>query len=700
MHLRLRSRVLSIVALGAALTATGLTTPGIHQAQAAGPRGFAYVVNNLSDSVTTISVSTGGTATIKVGAGPTAVAIAPNGEEAYVANGRSGDVSVLDTGDKRQVATVPVGSRPSGVAFGADGTRAYVANAGSNTVSVIDTAQRRVVATIGVGSSPGALAVTPDGARLYVANNGSGTVSVIDTTSNTKLSDDSVGKRPIALAVLPDGSKVLVADNGSNDVSVLDVGTDKVTQTVAAGSGPSGIAVSPDGTRAYVSNVDSDDVTVLKADVQRVYSIDRGATIDVGSHPLGVAVSPDGEKVYVPDNGGKKTSVIETDDNSVSTSDVGSGPAAVATGVPQELSAVVTVGDSFISGVAGRWQGNGQRSYSYTDVHGTDRAVYKCVTGGVNSSCNYDPRLIYGTSYKSAAGCMRSYSAEAQSADLPVYRKINIACSGAETENVIDQPLKGEAPQSAQLAVLAAQYKVKMVVLDIGGNDIGFRGIIRACVEAFLFGDPACRLSQEQVLMDGINEAKKGIAAAIAKVRSVMSTAGYTNDEYRLVIQSYPSPLPDGDDLRYPATYNGRALNGGCPVYDSDATWVRGDVVPLIGRVLGYAAGQSGAEYLDVTNLFDGHEVCAKGAEQAASDNYRLKPQLGDKAEWARFLDAAGPLKQGDQDESVHPNFYGQRALASCLTAVWAYDGDLPEHVCKNVGGKGAEHVTLSNKRY
>ncbi|WP_405584489.1 beta-propeller fold lactonase family protein [Streptomyces sp. NBC_01190] len=692
--------MLSVAALGAALTATGLAGPVAHQARADTPKGFAYVVNNQSDSVTTISVSTGGTATIKVGTGPTAVAIAPNGEEAYVANGRSDSVSVLDTGDKRQVATIPVGSRPSGVAFGADGTRAYVANAGANTVSVIDTAQRRVVATIGVGSGPSAMAVTPDGTRLYVANNSANTVSVIDTSSNTKLTDDSVGKRPIALAVLPDGSKVLVADNGSNNVSVLDVGTDKVTQTVAAGSGPSGIAVTPDGTRAYVSNVDSNDVTVLKSDVQQVYSIDRGATIGVGSHPLGVAVSPDGEKVYVPDNGGKKTSVIKTDDNSVSTSDVDSGPAAVATGVPQELSAVVTMGDSFISGVAGRWQGNGQRSSAYTDVHGTDRSVYNCLTSGVSSVCSSDPRLVYGTSYKDAAGCMRSYSAEAQSADVPVYRKINIACSGAETENIIDQPLKGEPAQSVQLAALAAHYKVKMVVLDIGGNDIGFRGVIRACVEAFLYGSAPCQSTQEQVLMDGVNRAKTGIAAAIAKVRSVMGAAGYANGDYRLVIQSYPSPLPDGDDLRYPATYNGRALNGGCPVFDSDATWVRGDVVPLIGNVVGYAAGQSGAEYLDVTDLFDGHEVCAKGAEQAASENYRLKPQLGNNAEWARFLDAAGPLKQGDQDESVHPNFYGQRALASCLTAVWGYDGSLPDHVCHNVSGKGAEHVTLSNKRY
>ena len=56
---------------------------------------------------------------------------------------------------------------------------AYVANGGSNTVSVIDTATKTVVATVGVGSVPDGIAVTPDGTHVYVANSSSDTVSVI-----------------------------------------------------------------------------------------------------------------------------------------------------------------------------------------------------------------------------------------------------------------------------------------------------------------------------------------------------------------------------------------------------------------------------------------------------------------------------------------------------------------------------------------
>ncbi|WNV82976.1 beta-propeller fold lactonase family protein [Umezawaea sp. Da 62-37] len=678
-----------------AITASALTVP-VTTAHAGPPQGFAYVVNNLSNSVTTISVSTGGTATIAVGNGPTAVAISPDGAQAYVTNGRSNTVSVLDTESKRPVATVVVGARPSGVVFGPDGTRAYVTNFDSRTVSVIDTAQRRVIATIPTGTGPSGIAITPDGARVFVANNGSNNVTLISTGSNIKLADLSAGTRPTAVAVTPDGSKALVANNGSGDVAVFDVSSGTKIATITAGRGPSGIAITPDGTRAYVSNADSNDVTVLDASTDKVDSIDKITTVKVGAHPVGVAVSADGTKVYVPGNGSRKTSVIRTSDNDVTTSDVDSGPTAVATGRPQELSAIVSLGDSFISGVAGRWQGNGLRTGLLTDVHGTDRAVYAC-GDTPDSRCSSDPELVYGRFYNNADGCLRSYTSEIQSADIPVYRKINLACSGAQTENIIDQPLKGQAPQVDQLAALLPRYKVKMVVMTVGGNDLGFRDIITTCVEGFVLGAGPCEPSQTAGFNQALDDKAAYLDRAIVTVRSVMRAGGYPDGSYRFVLQSYPSPVPAGEDIRYPATFKQRFRVGGCPVYDSDATWVRRTVVPTISQWMKSGAHDRDVEFLDVANLFDGHEVCAKGAEQAGADNWHENPLLGNKAEWGRFLDGTTGLQQGDKDESVHPNYYGQRAMASCLTAVYDYDGGKHDHTCTNVPGKGAEHVELAH---
>src|SRR5476651_1623611 len=73
---------------------------------------------------------------------------------------------------------------------------AYVANGNSNNVSVIDTSSNTVVATVTVGMSPSGVAITPNGAFAYVANFNSNNVSVIDTSSNTVVATITVGMGP------------------------------------------------------------------------------------------------------------------------------------------------------------------------------------------------------------------------------------------------------------------------------------------------------------------------------------------------------------------------------------------------------------------------------------------------------------------------------------------------------------------------
>jgi YVTN family beta-propeller protein len=80
--------------------------------------------------------------------------------------------------------TIDIGQSPSGVAIAPDGDRAYVATYDSNNqyrgdVSVIDTVTNQVITTISVpGGNPKELTVSPDGSRLYVTIQG-GYVTVI-----------------------------------------------------------------------------------------------------------------------------------------------------------------------------------------------------------------------------------------------------------------------------------------------------------------------------------------------------------------------------------------------------------------------------------------------------------------------------------------------------------------------------------------
>ncbi|MGH6830382.1 MAG: YncE family protein, partial [Methylocella sp.] len=58
------------------------------------------------------------------------------------------------------VATIPVGMGPQAIALAPDGKRAYVGNSASDTVSVIDLAERKAIATVNVGRAVRGIAVT------------------------------------------------------------------------------------------------------------------------------------------------------------------------------------------------------------------------------------------------------------------------------------------------------------------------------------------------------------------------------------------------------------------------------------------------------------------------------------------------------------------------------------------------------------
>jgi hypothetical protein len=103
-------------------------------------------------------------------------------------------------------------------------------------------------------------------------------------------------------------------------------------------------------------------------------------------------------------------------------------PASVHAGPNSPRTAIVSLGDSYISGEAGRWQGNSVNPLG--DRDGTDRAAYNCTA----AVCSYDAARVYGAT--AANGCDRSDVAEIKSATIAVDTNVNFACSGATTANI------------------------------------------------------------------------------------------------------------------------------------------------------------------------------------------------------------------------------------------------------------------------
>src|SRR6476619_13511 len=140
---------------------------------------------------------------------------------------------------------------------------------------------------------------------------------------------------------------------------------------------------------------------------------------------------------------------------------------------------IVSVGDSAISGEAGRWAGNTNQSSSNVDALGPT-AYYD---NGTNTA-------------EQIPGCHRSKSAEVYIGS-GVNGK-NLACSGARTYTQTPgsgdfkpgldfySDTSGRQGQALALQQFAASHNVKAVTVLIGANNFGFADIVQSCVVDFL----------------------------------------------------------------------------------------------------------------------------------------------------------------------------------------------------------------------
>ena len=83
---------------------------------------------------------------------------------AYVANLDSGNVTPIRTATNRAGQPIRVGGGPSSIAITPDGKTAYVTSETPGTVTPIRTATSKAGPPIKVGRFPFAIAITPDGA--------------------------------------------------------------------------------------------------------------------------------------------------------------------------------------------------------------------------------------------------------------------------------------------------------------------------------------------------------------------------------------------------------------------------------------------------------------------------------------------------------------------------------------------------------
>ena len=180
--------------------------------------------------------------------------------------------------------------------------------------------------------------------------------------------------------------------------------------------------------------------------------------------------------------------------------------------------------------------------------------------------------------------------------------------------------------------------------------------------------------------------AMAAVGHAVDEVRAVMADAGYAQSDYRVVLQSYPSPVPRGAEDRYPESGWSRLDTGGCPFWNRDLDWARDSLVTQISDNLRSVAAGRGLEFLDLRDTLQGREVCSTAA--SLSDG----TPSATTSEWTRFL--VSGVGQGDLQESVHPNAYAQRGIGRCLTLLWSSSPG--RYACRNTPGQSYDAMTLA----
>ena len=356
------------------------------------------------------------------------------------------------------------------------------------------------------------------------------------------------------------------------------------------------------------------------------------------------------------------------------------GPAA-ADGPGVGTPTVVTLGDSAISGEAGRWAGNTNMAAWRVDALGAG-AYWDTPTG------------------ESIPGCHRSKAAQAHIGGGVA--SLNLACSGAKTSTGGTGSGENFKPgidfytgpkgvgQALALQEYAKTHNVKTVVVMIGANNYGFAAIVERCVTNWVTSpswwknycsddsDMTSRFTATRQATETAN-----VRGALERVAQAMTNAGYASSQYSILAQTYWSPIPRGPQIRYPESGWTRQSVGGCGAWNRDLNWANDTVVEAMNATTENAAAQFAAQsgrpvtrVLDLQNALDGRRLCENTVgllEEVGLGSWQ-DPAAVDRTEWVAQIRTVTTLVPPYQlQEASHASYWGQKAMRNCLRL--AYNG-------------------------
>jgi lysophospholipase L1-like esterase len=243
------------------------------------------------------------------------------------------------------------------------------------------------------------------------------------------------------------------------------------------------------------------------------------------------------------------------------------------------------------------------------------------------------------------AGCERSSHSYpvlvARQLSLKASQYRDVSCSSAKVANLTAPQHAGGATIPPQLRVLSAN--ATLVTVGIGGNDLGFTGILTRCVE---LDAPGVLLAQVLHRIDdrapcrafytsgGADQIGQKIQAASAGVAAALRRIHDRAPRARVLVVGYPDLLPAS---------NGSACALVLGITAMDVGYLN-NVELQVNRMLSRQAAAAGDGYVDTYTPSVGHDACAASS--------------------VRWIE---PLLPSAPAAPMHPNAAGQRGMATAV---------------------------------
>jgi hypothetical protein len=148
-----------------------------------------------------------------------------------------------------------------------------------------------------------------------------------------------------------------------------------------------------------------------------------------------------------------------------------------------------------------------------------------------------------------------------------------------------------------------------------------------------------------------------------------------------------------GSGFRYSESGYTRQNTGGCGFWNNDANWANATALPTINNAVKNAATQTGLtniKILELQSAFNGRRLCENTVGLLEEKGLSSWTQAGavDKTEWVNQIRTVSTVFGPYQvQESLHPNYWGQLALRSCVRQ--AYNGGTPRGGTCTISGTG-----------